>query len=242
VVWFLVSKLTVIGKLARRYHISMFRVEIVLPHACYLQTIQFFSFREVFRTKYGKVRIYKIMSVSKESRQWVEDNKKCDAPGSWFCPGHYPPALEKILHEKKDFRQLEDFNVQGGDEEYQEYQKQYFENLNNKGGSSSGKKLDGKQKLSKLSSDKIERINEDWGDSEYSSMMWEVISQGDIREFVGLVREHPEVAHVRSLDGRGPMWWAHEYKRPKMIELLRQVGVSETRKDANGIRPTDLSK
>ena len=54
------------------------------------------------------------------------NNRKCDAPGSWFCPGQYPPALEKILAEKRDFAQLEDFNRDDSDEEYQ---KQYFENL-----------------------------------------------------------------------------------------------------------------
>ena len=73
-----------------------------------------------------KVRIFKIMSVSKESKEWVEKNRKCDAPGSWYCPGQYPPALEKILKEKKDFAQLEDFNRGEADSEYQ---KQYFENL-----------------------------------------------------------------------------------------------------------------
>lgn len=66
------------------------------------------------------------MSVSTESKEWVIQNRKCDAPGSWFCPGHYPPALEKILGEKKDFAQLEDFNTDNADDEYQ---KQYFENL-----------------------------------------------------------------------------------------------------------------
>jgi dolichyl-diphosphooligosaccharide--protein glycosyltransferase len=75
----------------------------------------------------GKVRIYKVQSVSKESKEWVVQNRKCDAPGSWFCPGQYPPALEKIMEEKKDFRQLEDFNRGGADDA--EYQKQYFENL-----------------------------------------------------------------------------------------------------------------
>ena len=80
----------------------------------------------MFRSKYGKVRIYKIMSVSKESKEWVLNNRVCDAPGSWFCPGQYPPALEKILKEKRDFAQLEDFNRGTSDEEYQ---KQYFENL-----------------------------------------------------------------------------------------------------------------
>ena len=90
-------------------------------------SIDLCSFRQVFHSKYGKVRIFKILSVSKESKDWVENNRLCDAPGSWYCPGQYPPALQKILKEKKDFAQLEDFNVKGeGDEEYQ---KQYFENL-----------------------------------------------------------------------------------------------------------------
>jgi dolichyl-diphosphooligosaccharide--protein glycosyltransferase len=82
--------------------------------------------REVFRSKYGKVRIYKILSVSKESKVWVKNNRVCDAPGSWYCPGQYPPALQTILAEKRDFAQLEDFNRGNTDEEYQ---KQYFENL-----------------------------------------------------------------------------------------------------------------
>ena len=31
-----------------------------------------------------------------------------------FVPGQYPPALQKILAEKKDFAQLEDFNNKKG--------------------------------------------------------------------------------------------------------------------------------
>jgi len=37
-------------------------------------------FKEVYTSKNGKVRIFKVMSVSKESKEWVEKNKKCDAP------------------------------------------------------------------------------------------------------------------------------------------------------------------
>lgn len=89
-------------------------------------------FQEAFRSKYGKVRIFKILGVSEESKNWVADpaNKKCDVPGSWFCPGQYPPGLNYFLSRKKDFAQLEDFNKKGtgGDDDYQ---KQYFQNLNN---------------------------------------------------------------------------------------------------------------
>ena len=85
-------------------------------------------FTPVFSSKYGKVRIYKIKNVDMESRKWAADpaNRKCDAPGSWFCPGQYPPGLSTILSRKKDFAQLEDFNRQGIDEEYQ---RKYFEAL-----------------------------------------------------------------------------------------------------------------
>jgi dolichyl-diphosphooligosaccharide---protein glycosyltransferase len=86
-------------------------------------------FQEVFRSKYGKVRIYKIIGVSEESKKWVEENRICDVPGSWFCPGQYPPELKPFINAGKDFRQLEDFNK--GDRGDTEYQKRYFEDLQN---------------------------------------------------------------------------------------------------------------
>ena len=85
------------------------------------------KFEPVYRSKYGKVRIYKILGVSRESKKWVEENRECDA-GGWFCPGKYPPGLRDILKQKTDFAQLEDFNRGVSDEDYQ---KEYFENLNN---------------------------------------------------------------------------------------------------------------
>jgi len=70
------------------------------------------------------------MSVSKESKAWVSQNLKCDAPGSWYCPGQYPPALQNILSEKKDFAQYEDFNRKDLDKDSQkQYAEEYFENL-----------------------------------------------------------------------------------------------------------------
>lgn len=83
---------------------------------------------------------------------------------------------------------------------------------------------------------------EKWSDSEGTSMMWEIISQGMIREFLDVVQDSPEIVHIRSADGRGPMWWAHEYNRPKMIEVMQRMGVSEERKDKHGVTPTELSR
>ena len=71
-------------------------------------------FREVFTSKYNKVRIFKVLKVSKESKKWVADpaNRDCDAPGSWYCTGNYPPALQDLINQRKNFKQLEDFNVE----------------------------------------------------------------------------------------------------------------------------------
>jgi dolichyl-diphosphooligosaccharide--protein glycosyltransferase len=80
-------------------------------------------FKEAYTSRYGKCRVFKVQSVSKESKEWVANpaNRKCDAPGSWFCPGQYPPGMQKILQEKRDFSQLEDFNRKGEkDNEYQQ--------------------------------------------------------------------------------------------------------------------------
>lgn len=84
-------------------------------------------------------------------------------------------------------------------------------------------------------------INEDWEDNEKTGMMWEIIKEAEIHEFIAILQEHPEMAHIRSQDGRGPMWWAHEYGRPNMVNILKEVGVSEDRTDAKGVKPTDIS-
>lgn len=93
----------------------------------------------------------------------------------------------------------------------------------------------------KLNRASIDSLNEEWDDNEKTSMMWEIIKEGNIHEFADVLQQHPALAHMRSKDGRGPMWWAHEYGRPKMIEILRQLDVTEDRADANGVKPGDIS-
>jgi dolichyl-diphosphooligosaccharide--protein glycosyltransferase len=99
-----------------------------------------------------------------------------------------------------------------------------------------------RRSFQKLPASAIDLINEDWEDNEKTSMMWEIIKEAEIQEFASVLQEHPELAHIRSEDGRGPMWWAHEYGRPQMIKILRQLGVSEDRTDSMGIKPTDITQ
>ena len=85
-------------------------------------------FTLAFKSQFGLVQIYKIENVSEKSKKWIADpsNRICDAPGSWYCEGQYPPALRKLIKKRKNFAQLEDFNTGGGN---LEYTKKYMEHM-----------------------------------------------------------------------------------------------------------------
>lgn len=83
-------------------------------------------FKEAYTSKNNLVRIFKVLNISEESKAYAADpaNRLCDAPGSWYCNGQYPPALRALVEKRKNFKQLEDFNA-GKDEDAEEYQKAY---------------------------------------------------------------------------------------------------------------------
>jgi len=203
-------------------------------------------FKLIYNSKYGKVRIFKILKVSKESKEWVAnpDNRLCDA-GGWLCRGQYPPPLQKILDQKKDFKQLEDFNAKGGDDS--EYQREYMENVMGGGkvkaprkAVSSSEEQKDSTKLKLLQKEDINAINQEWEDTEATSLMWELVSKGHGQELMDYFRYNPKAPHMRSADGRGPMWWAQEFDRTGVIALLKKLGVSDRRKDVKGLRPSDV--
>ena len=205
------------------------------------------KFEEVYRSKYGKVRIYKLLDIDEESKLWTADprNRICDAPGSWICRGQYPPALKKVLLQKQDFSQLEDFNRERVDLEYQE---QYFHNLNNI------KRLPTQPKLSEPqesepqyemtnkfpSKAEIAALNSHWSDTEQTTEMWKIINSGQVKDLETTIQNNPMLAHIRSSDGRGPMFWAFEQRRQDMVKILMKYGVSHSERDANDMTPTDL--
>ena len=61
-------------------------------------------FQEVYTSDHGLVRIYKVLNVDLEAKRWAMDPKnwKCDHPGSWYCPGQYPPGFPKPPSTHKD--------------------------------------------------------------------------------------------------------------------------------------------
>ena len=153
-------------------------------------------------------------------------NRKCDVPGSWFCPGQYPPGLNKVLASKMDFRQLGDFNrkSEGGDND--EYTKQYFANLNdpeNARRRALQRELDSAQKASPSGApetatavpkldiaqwrEQAELLYHSLQDSEQATLFWEYINAGRVSDIQEWLAVEPWWAFLRSADGRGPMWW-----------------------------------
>jgi len=72
-------------------------------------------FELAWKSPRDELRFFKVLNISQESKDWVADpaNLICDAPGSWYCVGQYPPALKKFLDKRNNFAQVEDFNKKG---------------------------------------------------------------------------------------------------------------------------------
>mmetsp|Transcript_54445 Transcript_54445/g.84653 ORF Transcript_54445/g.84653 Transcript_54445/m.84653 type:complete len:552 (-) Transcript_54445:92-1747(-) len=79
-------------------------------------------FQEVFTSARRYMRIFKVVNASQESKDWVKDpaNRICDAPGSWYCVGQYPPAIRWFIDRRESFSQVEDFNKKGRKSKYTE--------------------------------------------------------------------------------------------------------------------------
>ncbi|KAH8614138.1 putative Oligosaccharyl transferase STT3 subunit [Trypanosoma vivax] len=67
-------------------------------------------FQPVYVSRFGLVKIFKVMNVSEESKAWVADprNRRCNPPGSWLCSGQYPSAkeIQDLLAKRTDYRQV----------------------------------------------------------------------------------------------------------------------------------------
>ena len=92
-----------------------------------------------------------------------------------------------------------------------------------------------------LSKDMIREINQHWDDNSITSNIFDLIKMNDVDTMAMLLENQPAYAHVRSKDGRGPMWWAHEHGRKGIIKLLKSKGVSEKLRDKDGMTPLDLA-
>lgn len=194
-------------------------------------------FKHAFTSKYGKVRIFKVMSVSQESKDWVADpaNKICDAPGSWYCTGQYPPALDKLIARRVAFSQLEDFNNKKGAEakkKSERYNKEYMARMEGGGGGHGTANPAGKQFQS--------ATTKQWADTADTTKMWKLIHEDDVDQIKAVLKKDPGMAKIRSGDGRGPLWWAYEAGNEEVVKLLKKNGARDDARDANGVKPTEM--
>ena len=74
----------------------------------------------------------------------------------------------------------------------------------------------------------------------YRTKMWNLIAGNKVSELQAWLKAEPHMAYIRSKDGRGPMFWAHEQRNGPIVKLLMIAGVPNTDKDAQGLTPQDL--
>jgi dolichyl-diphosphooligosaccharide--protein glycosyltransferase len=79
-------------------------------------------------------------------------------------------------------------------------------------------------------------------DNDATTELWQLISENKYNDLLELLLKNPGLAHVRSSDGCGPMFWAYENNRKDMVHALKTMGVLDTREDAKGIIPKDLQQ
>eukprot|EP00557_Chaetoceros_sp_GSL56_P001298 CAMPEP_0176492986 /NCGR_PEP_ID=MMETSP0200_2-20121128/9311_1 /TAXON_ID=947934 /ORGANISM="Chaetoceros sp., Strain GSL56" /LENGTH=1087 /DNA_ID=CAMNT_0017890625 /DNA_START=48 /DNA_END=3308 /DNA_ORIENTATION=- len=206
-------------------------------------------FKEVYESKHGKVRIFQILNIDMSSKSWVADpkNKVCDVLGGWLCRGQFPPALQRILtSEKVSFQDNNrssnnDNNGGGGDDEEDTSSRKSLESALNH---PENEKTNDRQMLIKpkdmeihvhddligkeVTVEAIEELGKSWQDTPYTTVMWKVITQGNVEDLRSWLEMAPLLAFVRSADGRGPMFWAFEHRKHEMVHMLVKYGLGHS--------------
>merc|ERR1740115_442309 len=74
-----------------------------------------------------------------------------------------------------------------------------------------------------------------WANTPDTTRMWQLIHGGDVEGLEDWIEAMPHIVHIRSEDGRGPLWWAYEYARYDFVEVLLQSGVDPLLEDVTGM-------
>ena len=70
--------------------------------------------------------------------------------------------------------------------------------------------------------------------------LWQASSSGSTDAFISQLIQNREYAQHRSSDGRGPMYWAYEFKNVDALGLLMHLGVADDQEDIDGKKPMDF--
>ena len=67
-----------------------------------------------------------------------------------------------------------------------------------------------------------------------------LVNQNDVETIRQWLQQDPNAVHMRSSDGRGPLWWAYEYHRGEIVQLLLAAGANPSLTDGNARSPRDM--
>lgn len=67
--------------------------------------------------------------------------------------------------------------------------------------------------------------NVPWANTESTTLLYQLIQSNDVSTLEDLLAAQPDAVHMRSEDGRGPLWWAHEFDREEIIDVLTKYKV-----------------
>jgi ankyrin repeat protein len=82
-----------------------------------------------------------------------------------------------------------------------------------------------------------------WLNTEFTSAIWQSIASGSFMENLRpQFDQEPCLAHIRSMDGRGPLFWAHEFGRYDIINYLKDRLADEDALDLSGKTPVQMAK
>ena len=74
-------------------------------------------------------------------------------------------------------------------------------------------------------------------DSPALTALWQASSTGSTEGFISQLIQNREFAQHRAADGRGPMFWAYEFKNVDALALLTHLGASADQEDVDGKSP-----
>eukprot|EP00873_Tetraselmis_striata_P034631 jgi/Tetstr1/454895/TSEL_041759.t1 len=82
---------------------------------------------------------------------------------------------------------------------------------------------------------------EAYTDNPEKSALWQAIASRDAAKVIPVLKANACAARARSQDGRGPLFWAHEFGDAKLVEVLTALGADPGAEDMYGNKPSDMA-
>eukprot|EP00227_Mantoniella_beaufortii_P020574 CAMPEP_0197589040 /NCGR_PEP_ID=MMETSP1326-20131121/10114_1 /TAXON_ID=1155430 /ORGANISM="Genus nov. species nov., Strain RCC2288" /LENGTH=152 /DNA_ID=CAMNT_0043153933 /DNA_START=13 /DNA_END=471 /DNA_ORIENTATION=- len=79
-------------------------------------------------------------------------------------------------------------------------------------------------------------------DNEMKSQAWQDIAHGNVKAVLESIGGDSCYAKMRAADGRGPLFWSHEFYNQKIIDALVSAGADIKAKDKGGKTPVQMPR